>query len=49
MFQVSKYVMVTGVYPSRIDFKEGHCDITFEVKAGPKRSNGTIHRQVNLL
>lgn len=40
--------MVTGVYPSHIDF-QGHRGLTVEVKLGPKRSNGTVHRQVNPL
>ena len=40
--------MVTGVYPSHIDFK-GHRGITVEVKSGPKRLNRTVHRQVNPL
>lgn len=42
--------MVIGVYPSHIGFKlKGHHGITVEVKQGPKRSNGTIYRQVNPL
>lgn len=41
--------MVVGVNPSHIGFKEGHHDITVEVKQRPKRLNGTIHRQVNPL
>lgn len=48
--QASKYIMVTGVYPSHIDFKfKGHCGKTVEAKPRPNRSNGTIHRQVNPL
>ena len=47
--QVSKYVMVIEAYPSHIGFKERAACITVEVKSGPKRSNGTIYRQVNSL
>jgi hypothetical protein len=46
--QINKYDTVTGAHPSHICFK-GHYGITVEVKWRPKRSNETIHRQVNPL
>ena len=44
-----EYVMVAGVCSARIDSRDIVRGITVELKLGPKRSNGTAHRQVNLL
>jgi|APHig2749369809_1036254.scaffolds.fasta_scaffold05105_2 hypothetical protein len=41
--------MVTEVYTSHIGFNKGHHTRTVEVESRPKRSNGTIHVQVNSL
>ena len=47
--QGSKYVMVAGVYTSHVDCRDIVHGTTIELKSGPKRSNRTAHRQVNLL
>lgn len=47
--QESKYVMVAGGYSSHIDCRDIVHGTTIEFKSRPKRSNGTVHRQVNLL
>ncbi|KAI3668621.1 hypothetical protein L1987_88379 [Smallanthus sonchifolius] len=41
--------MSAGVYSSHIDCRDIVRGITIELKSRPKRSNGTVHRQVNLL